>query len=312
MQRRIGEAETRAERELEQTLWRVPAWHGRDIYYRPIFGGFSNSNWHVTVVGDHKAYFVKMPGPGTEKFIDRRASLEASRRAHSLGIGPRPYDYLQDRGVEIYDFIEGARSCTRRDLHTPEFRNRVVRLYRTFNDAAPLGLTKTVFDMIEEHLEQLRELDGVLSHDFPVLYREYRAARAAIEASGLDIVPCYNDPALGNFLISPAGKITMVDFEYASNNDRCFDLATWCTEMLLDEAQQNEAIEQYFGSVEARTQSRMFLYRMLGDFKWALWSMIQMRISSIDFDFYKFGSWKLMRLRATIRDPRWGQALGSL
>jgi Predicted choline kinase involved in LPS biosynthesis len=199
-----------------------------------------------------------------------------------------------------------------RDLHTPEFVSRVVRLYRIFNDAAPLGLTKTVFDMIDEHIEQLRELNGVLSHDFPMLYAEYQSARAALEASGLDIVPCCNDPALRNFLISDDGRITMVDFEYASNNDRCYDLGTWCSEMLLTEEQQNEAIEHYFGTVSTIIQSRMFLYRMLGDFKWSLWSMIQMRISSIDFDFYKFGSWKLMRLRSTIRDPKWRHALASI
>jgi thiamine kinase-like enzyme len=312
MQRRIGEADSPAERQLEKMLSSVPAWHGREIYYRPIFGGFSNSNWHVRVVGEQKTFFVKIPGPGTEKFIDRAASLEASRRAHALGIGPQPYDYLHDRGVEIYDFMENARSCTRRDLRVPEFRNRTIDLYLAFNGSAPLGLTKTVFDMIEEHIEQLRDLNGVVSHDFPSLYKEYQVARAALEASGLDIVPCYNDPALANFLISDDGRIMMVDFEYASNNDRCFDLATWCVEMLLSDTQQNEAIERYFGSVDPRTQSRMFLYRMLGDFKWSLWSMIQMRISTIDFDFYKFGSWKLMRLRSTIRDPRWRQALASI
>ncbi|MDW6021110.1 choline/ethanolamine kinase family protein [Mesorhizobium sp. BAC0120] len=312
MERKLGEAGSLTEMELEKTLSGVSAWHGKDIYYRPIFGGFSNTNWRVRLAGEESTFFVKMPGPGTEKFIDRTASLEASRRAYTLGIGPRPYDYLSDRGVEICDFVEGSRPCTLRDFHVPEIRNRTIELYRTFNNSAPLALSKTVFDMIEEHIKQLRELGGVLSHDFQSLYNQCLRARSALEASGLDIVPCYNDPAPANFLINDAGKITIVDFEYASNNDRCCDLATWCGEMFLSDAQQDEAIEQYFGKVDAALRSRMFIYRMLGDFKWSLWAMIQMKISTIDFDFYKFGMWKLMRLRSAIGDPRWNKALASL
>jgi thiamine kinase-like enzyme len=111
--------------------------------------------------------------------------------------------------------------------------------------------------------------------------------------------------------VQPAvGRIIIVDFEYASSNDRCYDLATWCAEMFLGDSQQDQAIEYYFGRAEACIRARMFLHRMLGDFKWALWSMVQMEISAIDF--YKFGIWKQMRLRSTIRDPRWSDALASV
>ena len=74
----------------------------------------------------------------------------------------------------------------------------------------------------------------------------------------------------------------------------------------------DEAIEHYFGSVQANIQSRMFIYRVLADFKWSLWALIQMNISTIDFDFYKLSMWKSMRLRSGIRGPRWSQALASL
>lgn len=56
----------------------------------------------------------------------------------------------------------------------------------------------------------------------------------------------------------------------------------------------------------------MYVYTMLGNLKWSLWAMILNEVSSIDFDFHKFGVWKLMRLRTAIRDPRWQWALASL
>lgn len=312
VEKALGEGNTVAERQLEAALSKVTVWKGNAIRYRPMFGGFSNSNWRVSVAGEQCSFFVKLPGHGTERFIDRGASLEAGQRAFLLGIGPRCFDYLKDEGIEIYDFVENSRTCVTSDFHRAGIRDRTIALYRTFNDSPRLGLTKTVFDMIEEHLEQLAELGGELPPNFSSIHRGYRAARAAIEASGLDLVPCYNDPAPANFLSTSDGRIIIVDFEYASNNDRCYDLATWCAEMFFDEAMQNEAIEAYFGRVTADIQARMFAYRMLGDFKWSLWTMIQTVVSDIDFDFYKFGAWKRMRLLSTLNDERWGRSLASL
>lgn len=312
VEKAFGDGTTFAERELEGALSKVAAWHGKAIHYQPMFGGFSNSNWRISVAGERGSFFVKVPGPGTERFIDRGASLEASQRAFVLGIAPRPFDYLNAEGIEIYDFVDNSRPCVTKDFHAADIRNRTIGLYRTFNDSAPLKLTKTVFDMIEEHLAQLAELGRKLPPHFPSIYKEYRAARGALEASGLDLVPCYNDPASANFLLTAEGRIVIVDFEYASNNDRCYDLATWCAEMFFDETLQDKAIECYFGRVEPSIQARMFLYRMLGDFKWSLWAIIQTAISDIDFDFYKLGAWKQMRLRSTLNDQRWGRSLASL
>src|SRR5206468_297620 len=125
-------------------------------------------------------------------------------------------------------------------------------------------------------------------------------------------VPCYNDPAPANFLIANDRSILVVDYEYASNNDRCYDLAVWCGEMFFSRQVEDEVIENYFGRVDSRTQSRMFLYRVLGDLKWSAWAMIQNSISPLDFDFCKFGAWKQMRLRAAIQDPRWALSLSSV
>ncbi|MBZ9811275.1 MULTISPECIES: choline kinase family protein [unclassified Mesorhizobium] len=308
----LGEGNTLAERQLEAALSKVTTWQGRAIRYRPMFGGFSNSNWRISVAGEQGSFFVKLPGPGTERFINRAASLEAGQRAYLLGIGPRCFDYLKDEGIEIYDFVENSRTCVTKDFHIAGVRESTIALYRSFNDSPLLGLTKTVFDMIEEHLEQLAELAGELPLGFSSVHAQYRAARAAIEAAGIDLVPCYNDPAPANFLSTSDGRIVIVDFEYASNNDRCYDLATWCSEMFFDDCMHNEAVEAYFGRVEPAIQARMFVYRMLGDFKWSLWAMIQMAISDIDFDFYKFGAWKRMRLHSTLNDQRWGRSLTSL
>lgn len=299
------DAATEAERELEAAILRVGPWSGRRARYRPVSGGISNANFRVWLDDDPASYFVKIPGRGTEMFIDRAAAMDASRTAANLGIGPRVHDYLAADGIEISDFIEGRRSCTHADFRNLTLCRTALDVYRQLHGAPKLALTKTVFDMIEEHIDQVKTLNGWVPPDFPFLEQEYRRARAALEASGLDLVPCFNDPMAGNFMVDDAGTIMLIDYEYASNNDRCYDLGIWFGEMFFEELTECALIEHYFGRADPATVARVTLHKALADIKWSTWSMVQNKISALDFDFFKYGAWKHMRARSIIQDPRW-------
>ena len=125
--------------------------------------------------------------------------------------------------------------------------------------------------------------------------RQTRLAQLALEASGLDLVPCFNDPMPGNFLIGEDGSILLIDFEYASNNDRLYDLAIWSGEMFFPESVDRELIEAYFGRYDEASFARLMVHKALADVKWSTWAMVQNTISTLDFDFYKYGIWKHMR-----------------
>jgi len=307
-----GDATTEAERDLESAISRVARWQGRAMRYRPVTGGISNPNFRIWLDDEARSYFVKIPGKGTEMFIDRAAALDASRTAARLGIGPAVYEDLAADGIEIADFIEGRRSCTHADFRDLALCRTALDVYKKLHGAPKLGLTKTVFDMIEEHIDQVKTLGGWFPPDFPFLEREYRRARAALEASGLDLVPCFNDPMAGNFMVDDAGTIMLIDYEYASNNDRCYDLGIWFGEMFFDAAMERTLIEHYFGRVEAATVARVMLHKALADVKWSTWSMVQNKVSALDFDFFKYGAWKHMRARSIIQDPRWESWLSAV
>jgi len=300
-----GDATTEAERELETAISRVGPWSGRKTRYRPVSGGISNANFRIWLDDDPASYFVKIPGKGTEMFIDRAAAMDASRTAAALGIGPRVHDYLAADGIEISDFIEGRRSCTHADFRDLTLCRTALDIYRQLHGAPKLMLTKTVFDMIEEHIDHVNTLGGWVPPDFSFLEREYRRARAALEASGVDLVPCFNDPMAGNFMVDDAGTIMLIDYEYASNNDRCYDLGIWFGEMFFEEPTEYALIEHYFGRADPATVARVTLHKALADIKWSTWSMVQNKVSALDFDFFKYGAWKHMRARSILQDPRW-------
>ena len=301
--KRCGEAADAAERAVEAAILRVPAWHDSDPRYGPVSGGISNSNWRVSVGGQE--YFVKIPGQGTEMFIDRAAAMDASRTAHALGVGPAVFDWLAADGIEITAFVTDRRACTHADFFDPALCRSAVTAFRTLHGAPPLQLTKTVFDMIDEHVAQVATLGGWVPPDAAWMQGEVGRAHAAIAAAGFDLVPSFNDPMAGNFLVDDARTVMLIDFEYASNNDRCYDLGIWFGEMFFSPARETELVEAYFGSVPPAVTARIAVYKALADVKWATWSMVQEKVSALDFDYRKYGIWKHMRARRVMGDPRW-------
>ncbi len=99
-----------------------------------------------------------------------------------------------------------------------------------------------------------------------------------------------NDTLAGNFLIDEADRVLLVDFEYASNNERAYELALWFDEMAFPEAVEREMIETYFGRWTPALDARIQVLKALGDLKWATWAMIQEAVSTLDFDYYKYAA----------------------
>ena len=305
IERSLGEAETADERAIEAAIERVPAWQGKGARYARIVGGISNSNWRVTIEGDQRRYFLKIPGAGTEMFVDRLAANEAARLAHEIGLGPEVVFFDPSDGLEVAELLEGYAACTNALFQKREIQLAAVDCYRQFHKGAALGLTKTIFDMIDEHALQVQELGGSRPEDWPWLSRLYGNARAAFLASGLDLVPCFNDPMPGNFLIKPGAPMKLVDYEFASMNERSYELGVWLGEMFFTEEVAAGLIEAYAGERRPDFVARVIVMRALADIKWATWAMVQEQISLLDFDFHKYGAWKYMRARAIMHDPRW-------
>ncbi|MBB1032530.1 phosphotransferase family protein [Dietzia sp. SLG310A2-38A2] len=309
----LGAASTPAEHEAERHIRHVAEWTGRDVSYEPVVGGLQNSNWLVHVGGDDVRYFLKVPGDGTDAFIDRHVANIAAERAGAMGISPRVAHFDSGTGTEISEFLEGYRACTNGDMKSWDTTRDVLGLYDRFHTIPALPLTKTMFDLVDEHLEQARTLQVRLPDFAHTLVREYARARAALHASGLDLVPCHNDPMPGNFLVAEGGPMKLVDFEFASNNDRAYDLALILAEFFYDEPTSLRCIEEAYGHTGWSTVARVQVCRFIADLKWGLWGCVNHQLNSTwDFDYHKYGVLKLFRARGQMNDPRWSQWLGAL
>lgn len=308
-----GNASNPMEETIEQAILEAPLFRGgKGMIYGPVSGGISNENWRVKAVDGSGDWFVKVPGNGTEMFIDRVAAFDASTKAAEIGLGPQIYDDLAHRGIEINDFLCDRQASTHSDFADIALRHAAIGAYRRMHSMPALALTKTIFDMIDEHARQVIELDAPRLRNEAWVNLNVEMAREAMHASGLDLVPSFNDPMPGNFMIGEDRSIMLIDYEYASMNDRYYDLGIWFGEMFFSPQQELELIEEYFGAASNEHIARITVHKALADVKWGLWSMVQLRVSRLEFDFHKYGTWKLMRFHQITSHPDWPRHLRML
>ena len=292
---------------LDAAIRAVPGWSTEAVEVRPLVGGLMNSNWLAK--HDGNTYFMKVYGIGSEAFVNRDQSIAAARQAHGLGISPRVLHYDPKTGLEVVEFLSEHRASTNADFSRRDFLDAAIDLYATFHAGAPLESTKDIFQMVDEHLEQGDELGAIRPTDFPWLKKQYQKAKDAFFASGLDLVPCHSDPMPGNFMVRlKDDRITdmqLIDFEFAANNERAYEIAVFLAEVFVDERMSLELIERYYGDVRPEIVARIWVARAVADIKWGSWAVQQRKLSDWDFDYQKYGIWKYARARMLFNDPRW-------
>jgi thiamine kinase-like enzyme len=308
----LGEATTTDEMVVEAAIRSIPGLLRDGLTYERIAAGITNANWRIQILPEEKQLFLKVPGTGTELFIDRKMAHDANVKAASTGIGPRVLYYLEESGVEVFEYLVGYRSCNVIDFRDREIRSNTVAAFKRLHDGPAFLLNKTYFDMVDEHREQIDILSAALPADWDALNWHYQRIRRALTAAGLDIVPCMNDTYVTDFMVNDKNEIKFVDFEYASNNDRCADLAIWFFELFFPETIEDEMIEAYFGTCRPEIKARIAVYKALIAIKWTLWTSVQRRISSLPFDYAQYGGWLAQRARYHLRDWQWESSLRSM
>jgi len=299
--------------ELRTVLAGFGIWGDRDLTVSPVLGGLTNSNYRVEVDGADGPFFVKVPGPGTEGFIDRATAAAASLHAAEVGVGPAVYFQDPESGIEVGEFLDGYQTCTAWEVGLPDVCAELMSLFHSWNSGPPLPQTKTVFDMVDEHYEQVLRDGTTFPPWVQAVLSAYNEAKARFMASGLDIVPCHNDPGAGNYMRStavPSKPMRLIDYDYASNNERAYEIGVFVGFNFFDEAQTRHAIESYLGNWDPRFWARVQVVRMVADVKWGFWGLVNAKAwSGGDFDYFKYGLWDLRRALFETLAPDWDDQL---
>lgn len=284
----------------------MPGWEGRAHVVRALDGGITNRNLLIAV-GDER-FVLRIAGNDTELLeIRRPVEHRAARRAADLGIAPEVTGFVEPEGWLVTRFVDGA-VLTPDEIADPARLTQIAGLLRSFHSSPLLGRAFDAFRVPWLHRDAAQRLGIAIPPAFDVAADAARNIAAAFAAAPEQPVPCHNDLLNANFLAS-AERLWLIDWEYAGDNDRYFDLGNLSVNNELDADARGELVRAYFGAVTRRRSARLELMTIMSDFREAMWGVVQRGISQLDFDYAAYSERHFDRLVRATRSAQFDDLL---
>ncbi|TIT91489.1 MAG: LPS biosynthesis choline kinase, partial [Mesorhizobium sp.] len=221
---------------------------------------------------------LRIPGKGTEEYINRANEAVAAREAAKAGVSPEVLHADAGTGVLVTRYVAGAETMSPEKFKTrPGSPARAGEAFRKLHSSgAMFPFRFELFAMIDDYLKVLSTKDVALPEGYHDVVREADSVRAALATHPIPIVACHCDPLCENFL-DTGDRMWIVDWEYSGMNDPHWDLGDLSVEGKFDAAQDEELMLAYFGRApKPAERGRVVIYKAMCDLLWTLWGLIQL------------------------------------
>lgn len=266
-------------------------------------GGLTNLVHRVQARG--QAVIVRIPGEGTESYIDRATEMHNARAAEVAGVAPAVIWGDAASGVMVTRCIDGIETMT-----PALFKSRRGSPARAGVELAKLHRSGQVFEfrfelfaMIEEYLKILSTKEVAMPGGYHDVVDAAQPIKAALAAHPAGLAPSHCDPLCENFL-DDGTRMWIVDWEYSGMNDPMWDLGDLSVEAEMDADQEAELLRAYFGRAPTAAENgRVVIYKAMCDLLWTLWGLIQHADANPAADFWAYATNRFNRCRALMDGP---------
>jgi thiamine kinase-like enzyme len=276
----------------------IPAFAGFDGEIRRL-GGLTN---RVFRAGD---LCLRIPGKGTEDYIDRANEAVAAAQAARAGVAPDVLHVDAATGVMVTRFLDGAATMSPQAFRAREGAPaRAGEAFRRLHGSgAVFPFRFELFAMIDGYLKVLATRDAALPAGYHDVVAEAGPVRAALAARPLPLAPCHCDPLCENFL-DTGERMWIVDWEYSGMNDPMWDLGDLAVEAGFDAAQEEAMIAAWFGGEPRPAErGRIVVYKAMCDLLWTLWGLIQHADGNPADDFWAYAVNRFERCKTLMATP---------
>jgi thiamine kinase-like enzyme len=292
----------------DEIIARIDDWKGKDIRWEELGGGITNHNYIVWVDGGPgkpggAKYVMRVPGMGTDMFIDRDIERDCMIQAAQAGVGPAVAYQIDPEGALVIDFVEGAVMHPDTMAGHPERIKQAVEVVKVFHEKAVFKHDIKVFKMLRDYTKIARDIKAPMPDRLQVMLRIMDDIEEATARRPVPDVAAHNDLLSENFIVDADGKMWIIDWEYGGMTDPYFDLGDFVMEHPYSREEERLIIETYCGEMNERFFGRMMLYKIVSAVWWAVWAMIQHTVSQIDFDYMEWGMERVARAERGVADP---------
>ena len=248
-----------------QQLWAIlagiPLMRGVDPASLDIqrLPGLSNRNYRRRrrrADGTGVDYVLRLPGVGSERYIDRSGEIHNRRQAAQLALTPELLFADRRSGAQLSAYLPG-RSLQRSDLQQTGWRDAVSLLRRLHQSEAVFQGAWPLFETLAGYL---RWAPPYWHAELAGLVADMQQLRPELEQYAQPFCACHCDPTPGNFYRQPDGHLWLLDWEYSARAEPAWDLAGLVAEAELDSTWQAQVVRCYAGRVDTDLQRRVELY----------------------------------------------------
>ncbi|KAB2072787.1 hypothetical protein ERO13_A07G035300v2 [Gossypium hirsutum] len=278
-----------------------------------VSGGITNLLLKVSVKeenGEYVSVTVRLYGPNTEYVINRERELQAIKYLSAAGFGAKLLGVFGNGMVQ--SFIN-ARTLTPADMRKPKLVSEIAKQLRRFHQVEIPGskepqLWVDIFKFFEKASTlQFEDTDKQRTYElisFKEVHKEVKELKELTTLLNSPVVFAHNDLLSGNLMHNDEQeKLYLIDFEYGSYNYRGFDIGNHFNEYAgydcdyslypskdeqyhffrhyLEPEKPCEVSEKDLEALYVETNTFMLASHLY----WALWALIQARMSPIDFDY---------------------------
>ncbi|NCF38199.1 MAG: phosphotransferase [Gammaproteobacteria bacterium] len=262
-----------------------------DAYSTQRLGGLTNLVYRIDTGADR--YVLRIPGKGTEEYIDRAVEAHNAQVAARAGVS-----------AEVIHADSKSEEFARRDGAAA----RAGRAFKKMHDwPEAFEFRFELFAMIDDYLKILDQRKAELPAGYADVVDAAQPVREALNRNPAALAPCHCDPLCENLLDS-GERMWIVDWEYSGMNDPLWDLGDLSVEGGFTPEQDIEIIRAYCGGEPSEADfGRMIIYKAMCDLLWTLWGLIQHSDGNPAEDFWAYSTGRFERCKALMSDPGFAQ-----
>ena len=232
-----------------------------------LTGGLTNRNVKVTTPDG--VYVARCSDRQHNPLgIDRDAEHVNSERAERAGVGAPVLDYRPDLGVLVIGWLEGT-TLDNEAFTRPDVVRRASGAIRMLHEGERFDGDFDMFRRQQGYLTTCQDHGHRMPDDYLDHADAFDRIRRALAVNDPGTVPCNNDLLAANF-VDDGTKLWLIDYEYAGNNDACFELGNIAGECRLPADGLAELVTAYYGRPVRHKIARARLLGLAGMYGWTL------------------------------------------
>ena len=282
------------------------------VNIRCLKAGMTNKSWYFSVSDSEeapeqyrgRAYICRIPGPGTEKLINRKQEGEVYKAVTKLGITEELVYFDPENGYKISRYYNGARNADYGNAS--ELKECMTLLKKLHNSGVCLDHEFDFRKELNGYEKDIKDVNAQIPfEDYPVVRMHAMELMDWLDSLERPKTVAHIDSVKDNFIFTDEG-LRMIDWEYAGMADPLVDLAMAAIYSYMSYDEVKELINVYReapsdhcadGGIALRNISSedafsiVTAYMGMGGLLWSLWGVYKMALGE------SFGDYTLKMYR---------------